>query len=132
MFIRFISPHWDDFARTRSGFFGPAYARRCSAHTPDWIADELSRELRWFCDRLAVPERLAKPTGRDWRNGDCWFRDSAAEHISRARYVCWLLGETGMPITELRARRPGTVLWRDDHQVVALADRRAKHEMRPC
>ncbi|MFG5380422.1 hypothetical protein [Yoonia sp. R2-816] len=130
MYIRFISPHWAAEARTYSGFFGPAYACRWSRKTPDWIADELSRELSWFSDRLNVPERLYKATGRGTRNGVCWFRDTAAEHISRARYVCWLLGEAGVRMAELRSRRPGTVLWRDDHQIVALAERDARHQVR--
>lgn len=129
MFIRFISWYWAAEARTHCGFFGIAYAMRHNRNTPAWMREELSRELCWFADNLAVPNRLFKATGREDRNGVCWFRDTAQDHISHARYVCWILSEVGQATAELRSTRPGTLIWSDDNQIVALAERNARHRI---
>jgi hypothetical protein len=128
MYIRFVTSQWDAFSRTNRGFFRPAYAVRGSESVPAWQRRELARELAWFDDNLDVPPVLSARTGRrQYRNGVCWFRDRAADHVSHARYVAWLLGENGLPVEELRADHPGTVIWGDDAQVVALTDRRAPY-----
>ena len=128
MFIRFVSPHWDARSRSHAGFFGPAYEASRSPRVSDWQRAELARELDWFADNLDVPHVLCVSTGhRQHRNGVCWFRDSAGDHVSRARYVAWLLGENGLPVEELHADHPGTMIWGDRHQVVALRDRRAPY-----
>lgn len=126
MYIRFITPRWDGRARSRTGFFLDAWRVSRSRSAPEWQRQELSNELNWFSQNLAVPDTLRRATGhKQIRNGVCWFRDSASEHIGHARYVCWLIGENGIPVEELRARDCGTAIWADDHQVVALADRRS-------
>ena len=125
MFVRFISPRWDGCARSRAGFFRDAYELSRRDTVPDWQRHELCDELRWFEDHLAVPAILYRPTGhRQFRNGVCWFRDAARDCVSHARYIAWLLGENGVAIDELRTRDPGTTIWADEHQIVALADRR--------
>jgi len=130
MYVRFITPDWVPYARTRRGFFAAAYrAARCHT-TPKWLSEQLRQEICWFEENLDVPKALSKKTGHGERDGVCWFRDTATTHVSRARYVCWLLSEVGKPTQELRSTRPGTLLWRDDHQVVALAERDARHRIR--
>ena len=130
MYIRFVTPHWDPRSRTHRGFFASAYLASRSPQVDEWQRAELDRELIWFADNLAVPHVLAKPTGHlQRRNGVCWFRDHAADHVSHARYVAWLLGELGLPIDELRAENAGTTIWADRHQVVALTDRRAPYRL---
>lgn len=125
MFVRFVTSRWDGLARTRAGFFRDAYDLSRRADVPEWQRQELGREIAWFGQNLAVPRVLHRATGHHQaRNGVCWFRDDAAEHVSHARYVVWLLGENGIAVEELRARDPGTAIWADDHQVVTLADRR--------
>ena len=126
MYIRFVTSQWDAHTRSRLGFFAVAYGASRSPRVPEWQRIELRRELDWFGDHLAVPDLLVVPTGhRQLRSGVCWFRDRAAEHVSRARYVVWILTEIGAPIDELRSERPGTMIWGDDHQIVALAGRDA-------
>ena len=46
-----------------------------------------------------------------------------SEAISRARYLCWLLEEAGIPVREIRRDRPGEIIWRDHMQVVAKPER---------
>ncbi len=124
MYIRFVTPYWSDDCRSHVGFFRAVrdvYRR----HSPDdWRVGELGRQYDWFNERLAVPDRLARKVGRHGlRPGVCWFRDRAAEHVSRARYACWLIEDMGLPIRELRSDRPGTRIWEDAHQIVAIPER---------
>ena len=50
--------------------------------------------------------------------------------MSRASYVAWILSENGARIDELRSERPGTMIWGDNHQIVALAGRDARYAIR--
>ena len=119
MYIRFVSPWRCVRARAETGLFGPAYSAARAASVEPWMRAEIRRSLDWFSLHLAVPWDLS----RCGRNGVCWFRDQAGRHVSEARYLAWLIGEAGLPIAELRMDRPGTVIWQDDHQVVALPER---------
>lgn len=60
------------------------------------------------------------------RHGQCWFRPQAVEHIARAHYIAWLLGEAGCFCEPVRARWPGVILYRDAYQVVAQPDGRRR------
>ena len=85
-------------------------------------ADEkqLNQILHWFEDNLAEPERLAlssKP--RRKAQAISWFRDGAKEHIVRMRELRTLLDSYGITVDMLRERRPGYVVYEDEHQVVA-------------
>ncbi len=128
MFIRFVAPDRDIRARTERGLFGPAYEtrRRFTPRDAPWQVHEIHRLLIWFDRHLDAPDRFTVQQGRTkgQRNGVCWFRDSADRHVSQARYLGFLLGEMGVPIREHRAAHPGTVLWEDAQQVVALPERR--------
>lgn len=125
MYIRFVVSEWDTWARAEVGFFGTAYDIKYQEQPTDaWIRDQVTRELDWFKENLPVPDRLNRRAGRFGRvHGVCWFDPAAAEAISRARYVAWLLTEAGRPVLELRRRKPGEIIWRDPMQVVAKPPR---------
>ena len=124
MYIRFVSPHRDRVARVETGIFGAAYE---VDYTPWRFADQpwhvaaLRRELDWFARALKAPDRLhLRPGRKGFRSGFCWFRPEAQDHIAHARHMAWVLGELGRPIAEIRSRKPGTILWQDRYQIVAL------------
>ncbi|MEM7642208.1 MAG: hypothetical protein AAF366_06730 [Pseudomonadota bacterium] len=119
MYIRFVCARRSIRARAEVGLFGPAYDLLWGAGPDGWIKDEIRRSTDWFNRHLGFPRNLSR-CGRD---GICWFRSTAARHVSEARYLAWLLEEAGAPIRELRMERPGTVIWSDPHQVVALPER---------
>lgn len=126
MYIRFVVPQFCDTARAEFGFFRAAYAlaRFKEPQYEPWYQAELARELAWFDDHLDVPDRLNFRASRHRRLwGVCWFDPSAGEHINRARYICWLLGELGLATKQIRLHRPGRIIWRDAHQVVAAPGR---------
>ncbi|WP_095589144.1 hypothetical protein [Actibacterium ureilyticum] len=126
MYIRFVTDIRDDLARTEMGIFQSGWPNRVT----DWRITELQREYDWFNRHLAVPRRFhMRPGRKGHRAGVCWFRPEATEHITRARYIAWLLSDMGVPVTELRNRDPGTRLWQDTHQIVALTDRRAPNRL---
>ncbi|MEL6522934.1 MAG: hypothetical protein AAFQ66_18330 [Pseudomonadota bacterium] len=123
MYLRFVSSHWDDQARAESGLFcafSVAREARDDGRLTGWQIDELGRMYHWFCLHLDKPGSFVRRCGKGERAGVCWFRPEAAEHVSNARYMAWLLCDIGFPVEELRARRPGTILWSDNHQVVAI------------
>ena len=121
MYLRFILPGHRARCGTSVGFFQLSYRLRDSERVPSHLRRELAREMRWFASHLDVPDRfyLTFRKGRD-RDGYCWFRPGARECIDHARYTAWLMSEAGQPVWEVRTADPGTVLWRDDQQVVAL------------
>lgn len=124
MYIRFAGPRRVPHLRAAPGLF---HALHYVPGDPDddWRLAEVWRVYRWFCEELRVPRAFERRFGHGWRHGICWFRDDAARHVSEARYLAWLLSDIGLPIEELRSPRPGAVIWQDDHQIVAIPDRRA-------
>ena len=110
----------------RRGIFRSVYCVRDSPDTPDWLRDEIARELVWFNDNLPVPNGSVfwvRSRKRYRQQGLCWFRDDATEMIRRVFDLRALLQEGGYPIELMRTQRPGSILYRDAYQVVARPDR---------
>lgn len=121
-FIRFVTPERDTNSRSYTGIFSADWSVLTGG---DWRFDALMSEYSWFNRNLDIPVRLELRQGRKGnRSGVCWFRPEAFEFIRRARYMSWLLTELGLFVTELRSADPGTRLWADEHQIVALPDLR--------
>lgn len=127
MFIRFVTPSRDPRARAEVGIFRPAYDLRDRYHPWDapWQVHEIHREICWFCRHLAVPHAFTvqRSRHRGQRNGVCWFRDGARDAIGHAWYLAHLLEDMGVPVCQIWSDAPGTILWSDADQVVALPGR---------
>lgn len=129
MYLRFIAPvKHGGYTVTRSnvapGLFGPAYDLwwKREEMTPALLG--IRRELDWFNDNLPAPKRLGvKAKGRWYRDGVCWFRDSAREMLGHVHTLAALIEECGVRIDCIRSRDPGQILYRDDWQVVAMPER---------
>ena len=120
MYIRFVLSGRDPYAGVEEGFFRHAYSVARDENTPEWLQDELRRELDWFDEYLDVPGRLWRTFKRRGTvYGVCWFRPEAKEAVQRARYATWLMEEAGTPTREIRAWHPGEIMWRDPLQIVA-------------
>jgi hypothetical protein len=82
---------------------------------------ERLRELRqWFNERLERPGRFnrsRRPHRR--KKALSWFKDTADEHIRRAREMAAIVSAAGYVMREIRTDKPGYIVYEDEHQVVA-------------
>lgn len=125
MYIRFTVPGAVTRAGLAPGPFNTAYAlARRHWNTPIGVA--LRHELDWFDDHLPVPSGnnpfAVRAKGRWFRDGVCWFRAEADEHVRRMHVLAVLIEECGVPVTRQVSRNPGQVLYRDPYQIVAKRD----------
>ena len=123
MYIRFVTPYHDVQSRTCAGIFRAYWQHwRDRAVAPDdWRVIELGRVVNWFNSHLDLPRRVGIRQGRKGAiNGVCWFRPQARHCINNARYMAWLLTDLGTPVEEWRSEDPGTMLWQDAQQIVAI------------
>jgi len=110
----------------RCGIFRSIHAVRDNPNTPDWLWQEIRRELDWFNENLPVPKAhvfWVRSQKRYRRQGLCWFRDDANDMINRIFGLRALIQEGGYPIDVMRSSRPGSILYRDTYQIVAKPDR---------
>jgi len=49
----------------------------------------------------------------------CWFKDTAKEHIAKAREMSCILGQNNIHVRVIKTQRPGYVVYEDEYQVVA-------------
>lgn len=119
--IRFVTDNRHPPYGHRSGLFQVAYKIWREHKLAEPERGELRALRDWFNDHLEEPERFSasrKPHAKG--TAISWMRVSAHEHVSRIRRVAALVESTGAAVHELRSKRPGYVLYEDDHQVVAL------------
>lgn len=120
MFIRFVIGSLDEDSGRRQGLF---QAGETIALSGQMAADDLKYlEVlnAWFKTHLPVPTRFAvssKPHAK--AQALSWFRDTAVEHIERMREYQRVLEEYGLQVSMLRTKRPGYIVFEDQHQVVA-------------
>lgn len=125
MFVRFITPWWEFRRGVDSGPFGPAGDCVSDREVGAALRAAIGHELDWFDANLPVPgwHAFRVKSRRCWRSdGICWFADSAREMIAHAFALAALLGECGIPVRKVATGRPGTILYRDDYQIVAKPD----------
>lgn len=105
----------------RTGVFQIAYDLRRNNVFPGSEHVQLDQLLRWFGDNLAEPTRLtvSRNPGAD-STAISWIRASAHDHVKRLRSLAALVEFSGIPVVELKTRRPGYIVFEDEHQVVAL------------
>ena len=128
MYVRFVVDEIDEDSGVEQGIFQAMYrlsrAGKLNAAEEVWWADVRT----WFNLELEKPGRLA----RSRRTGAnpvaiSWFKESAAEHIRRAREVAAILAEHHIQSRMLRSERPGYVVYEDEFQVTAEPFRPEHH-----
>lgn len=120
MFIRFVIAGRDEDSGRRQGLFQAGDALRRSGRMSAADIARLDELQAWFREHLAVPERFSL-SSKPHRKAQAisWFRDSALEQIGRMREYQALLESYEIAVEMLRERRPGYVVYEDEHQVVA-------------
>ena len=125
MYVRFTVPGAVTRAGIAPGPFSAAYdlARR---HWNTPVGQALRHELDWFDDHLPVPRGrhpfAVRAKGHWHKDGVCWFRAEAREHVAHMHVMAVLIEDCGVPVTRRVSRHPGQVLYRDPYQVVAKPD----------
>jgi hypothetical protein len=120
MFIRFVIGSRDEDSGRKQGLFQAGDELRASgrmSHSDEQLLDELQQ---WFRENLPVPSRFAV-SSKPHRKAQAisWFRDTARTQIAQMREYQRLLEAYGFVVQMLRDKRPGYVVYEDEHQVVA-------------
>jgi hypothetical protein len=120
MFIRFVIADRDEDSGRSQGLFQAGEALRESGRMSGADVGRLDALERWFRKHLAEPTRFSlSPKANRKAQAISWFRDSAHEQIGRMRDYQALLESYDIPVRMLRERRPGYVVYEDEHQVAA-------------
>jgi hypothetical protein len=120
MFIRFVIGKRDEDSGRMQGLFQAGDDLRASGRMSQHDEQRLDELEGWFRKTLPVPDRFALSTKPHRKaQGISWFRDSATEQIARMREFQALLESYGLVVHMLREKRPGYLIYEDDHQVVA-------------
>lgn len=121
-YLRFVGTVPNPGLASRRGFLQIAGDVARASDTPEALATEIDTLRGWFGTYLAVPPRFKASAAKGWRNnqpGISWFKSTAELHLSKAMELKALLDDLDRPITVLRERRIGYIVWEDDHQAVA-------------
>lgn len=119
-FVRFVVHQLDPDSRRRQGLFQALGELDKSGQLSGPQELEYRTLRNWFSTHLAEPDRLARSSKANALNvAISWFKDTATEHIRQMRRMADILEAHGIPIVMLRSRRPGYVVYEDDHQVAA-------------
>ncbi|MEP3655394.1 MAG: hypothetical protein ABJO36_10915 [Litorimonas sp.] len=126
MYLRFVSPlKHGGSARPRDlhmGLFQAVIHCRDNVDMPTWLHAQIIEEFEWFKEYLPSPD---DKYFRYWYVRDfhwdsiCWFKASAHQMINRAWALKALIEETGMPLSVVGTKNPGSIRYEDRYQIVA-------------
>ena len=120
MFIRFIIGRLDSDSCRRQGLFQAIAELRDSGNLTPHDRERSRIILSWFDTNLDKPARLAwssRPHAK--AQAICWFKTTANAHIRKMRELQRVLESHGVAVETMRTRRPGYILYEDEHQVAA-------------
>ena len=120
MLVRFVTDWTDHDSGESAGLFLAASWARDHCDPGGLDLERLADLREWFNQHLERPARFNR-SRRPHRKKKAisWFKDSACEHIRRAREIAELISAAGLPVREVKTERPGYVVYEDDFQVVA-------------
>jgi hypothetical protein len=122
MFLRFVVADIDEDSEHELGVFHAMRNLRESGALSDDEEERHDLIREWFNQHLEKPTRFthAKPPFyRKKARAISWFKDSAHEHLSRARSLAVILQSHGISVRMLKAKRVGYVVYEDEYQIVA-------------
>lgn len=123
MYLRFVIPMKDSDSGVEQGAFQAAYRARRAGGLCAHERQELDDLLDWFADNLEAPVRFNRTKSRGYyrraTKGVCWFKPSARQHLARMHRMAAILRNQGYHVTMTKTRKPGYLIYEDEHQVVA-------------
>ncbi len=124
MYIRFAIHRKDEDSGRSLGIFHAARDLRDFGDIEPWERDLLFELRDWFNDNLEKPDRFTAskpPYYRKQPKAISWFKDTAVEHIRRARQIVDILESHGVAVDTYITERVGYVVYEDEFQIVAEA-----------
>jgi len=122
-FVRFVLTTRHPDSGVEEGLFRAAYRLRDSFRIEEDDRRLLTEVLAWFGEHLVTPDRFNRSKSKGFfrrsTRGIAWFRDSAADCLSRMHQMSVVLEKYGHPVTMLTESRVGYVVYEDELQVVA-------------
>lgn len=122
-FVRFVVAERDPGTGLELGVFQVAYGLRDRPEIPEIHHAVLRDTLAWFRKNLAEPARFNRTRSKGYERrqtrGIAWFRDTAADHITRVQQLKVVLEAYGYHVSMLREERVGYIVYQDEHQVIA-------------
>jgi hypothetical protein len=122
MYIRFVIREIHPVSKRETGVFQAAYRLKENGDLPEYEESRLTELLEWFNTNLKEPPKFTSskpPYYRKENKSISWFKDSAAEHISKLREVLSILDNHEIHFEMIKTERPGYIVYEDNHQVVA-------------
>jgi hypothetical protein len=120
VFLRFTLPKKDVGSGARQGVLVASYELLESGELSPYERELVEEILRWFERQLLVPSALAK-AGQT--RAISWFKSDAHAPIKRMWDLVAILKAHGEIVEVLRTKEPGTVIYQDREQVVAIPTR---------
>ena len=122
VYVRFVFSDVHHFSNFETGVFQAAARLREDPSLPEYEYAVLLELGDWFNLHLEKPARFTNskpPYYRKQSRAISWFKDTAAEHIVRAREMVFILENHGIHVRMITTDRPGYVVYEDEFQVVA-------------
>jgi hypothetical protein len=122
-FIRFVLSEAHPDSGLDEGLFRLAHRLRDDAATAEGTRRDLAEALEWFDQNVSKPERFNRSKSKGFyrraTRGISWFRDTAAQCISRMHQIKDILEANGHQVSVMCETRVGYIVYEDDLQVVA-------------
>ena len=118
-FIRFQTDLRSPHNGCRLGLFYASTALQERCELPEYSDELLQDALKWFNYNLKVP-RLPSREGRPI----FWFRTEAEECLAQIWNLVAIFNEEGLYVEHRTTRRPGQIVYADDHQIAAIPSKR--------
>jgi hypothetical protein len=123
-YVRFVCFRLVEGQRQRLGLFQALEEARDCAFAPAWALRQIGEISVWFEENLKVPKQFEHSWGGQGRPGLSWFKPAATEHISQMHQLKLAVEECGVHVEVITTRDPGSLIWQDEHQLVADAGKR--------
>jgi hypothetical protein len=122
MYLRFVVPKIDEDSGRELGVFHAMRNLREQGKLSQHEEDEHDSIRKWFNANLERPTRFTAskpPFYRKKSKAISWFKDTAHEHLAKARSLAAILRNHGVQVRMVKSERVGYIVYEDEFQIVA-------------